>query len=234
MAAAAELRVPLKVDVGTRRQLGRGALNRLPAVQSHDGGAAPAAHHRSFIQMHKHILAGLARPSRSPASPPQPRTTASTSAAASARAACRTTASTTTPVSTGFKADRRVALPGLAVGRGQLRRPRIRRRQGRRARRSRPTSAAYRCRRSVSWRSGPVDLFARAGAIDWSADVTAPGLGINGSDDGIDFTYGVGAQFRVWSLSLRAEYELFDIDRRRHGRPALGRRDVDVPVVGQL
>ena len=58
---------------------------------------------------------------------------------------------------------------------------------------------------------GPVDVFARAGAIDWSADVTAPGLGIKGSDDGIDFTYGVGAQFRVWSLSLRAEYELFDI-----------------------
>ena len=58
---------------------------------------------------------------------------------------------------------------------------------------------------------GPVDVFARAGAIDWSADVTAPGLGIKGSDDGIDFTYGIGAQFRVWSLSLRAEYELYDI-----------------------
>jgi hypothetical protein len=58
---------------------------------------------------------------------------------------------------------------------------------------------------------GPVDVFARAGAIDWSADVTAPGLGINGSDDGVDFTYGIGAQFRVWSRSLRAEYELYDI-----------------------
>ena len=58
---------------------------------------------------------------------------------------------------------------------------------------------------------GPVDVFARAGAIDWSADVTAPGLGIKGSDDGVDFTYGIGAQFRVWSLSLRAEYELYDI-----------------------
>jgi OOP family OmpA-OmpF porin len=59
--------------------------------------------------------------------------------------------------------------------------------------------------------AGPVDLFARAGAIDWSADVTAQGLGIKGSDDGVDFTYGIGAQFRVWSLSLRAEYELYDI-----------------------
>lgn len=52
---------------------------------------------------------------------------------------------------------------------------------------------------------------ARAGAIDWSADVTASGLGTTGSDDGIDFTYGIGAQVRVWSLSLRAEYELYDI-----------------------
>ena len=60
-------------------------------------------------------------------------------------------------------------------------------------------------------RLGPVDLFARVGAIDWSADVTARDLDIRGSDDGTDFTYGVGAQFRVWSLSLRAEYELYDI-----------------------
>jgi OOP family OmpA-OmpF porin len=58
---------------------------------------------------------------------------------------------------------------------------------------------------------GPVDVFARVGAIDWSADVTARDLDIRGSDDGTDFTYGVGAQFRVWSLSLRAEYELYDI-----------------------
>jgi OOP family OmpA-OmpF porin len=58
---------------------------------------------------------------------------------------------------------------------------------------------------------GPVDLFARVGAIDWSADLSVSGTGINGSDDGTDLTYGVGAQFRVWGLSLRAEYEVFDI-----------------------
>ena len=56
-----------------------------------------------------------------------------------------------------------------------------------------------------------MDVFARAGAIDWSADVTAPGLGISGSDDGTDSPMASGAQFRVWSLSLRAEYEVFDI-----------------------
>jgi hypothetical protein len=58
---------------------------------------------------------------------------------------------------------------------------------------------------------GPVDLFARVGAIDWSADLSSPGVG-SGSDDGTDLTYGIGAQFRVWSLSVRAEYEMFDID----------------------
>ena len=57
---------------------------------------------------------------------------------------------------------------------------------------------------------GPVDLFARVGAIDWDANISSPGLG-SLSDDGTDLTYGVGAQFRVWSLSLRAEYERFDI-----------------------
>ena len=58
---------------------------------------------------------------------------------------------------------------------------------------------------------GPVDLFARVGAINWNADVTAPNLGVSASDDGTDLTYGVGAQFRVWSLSVRGEYEVFDI-----------------------
>jgi len=58
---------------------------------------------------------------------------------------------------------------------------------------------------------GPVDLFARAGAINWNGDIKSSTLG-RGSDDGTDLTYGVGAQFRVWSLSIRAEYEVFDID----------------------
>jgi hypothetical protein len=57
---------------------------------------------------------------------------------------------------------------------------------------------------------GPVDLFARVGAINWDAEISA--LGESFSDDGTDLTYGIGAQFRVWSLSIRAEYEQFDID----------------------
>jgi OOP family OmpA-OmpF porin len=58
---------------------------------------------------------------------------------------------------------------------------------------------------------GPVDLFARVGAINWNADLKAPSLDIKGSDDGTDLTYGVGVQFRVWSLSLRGEYERYDV-----------------------
>ena len=58
---------------------------------------------------------------------------------------------------------------------------------------------------------GPVDLFARVGAINWNADVNAPDLDLKSSDDGTDLAYGIGAQFRVWSLSIRGEYERFDI-----------------------
>jgi OOP family OmpA-OmpF porin len=58
---------------------------------------------------------------------------------------------------------------------------------------------------------GPVDLFARGGFISWDASLSQEGLGEIGSDDGMDLSYGAGAQFRVWSLTLRAEYERFDI-----------------------
>ena len=59
---------------------------------------------------------------------------------------------------------------------------------------------------------GPVDLFARAGLISWDSKAHLTGaVNASDSDDGMDFSYGAGAQFRIWSLSLRAEYEVFDI-----------------------
>jgi hypothetical protein len=58
---------------------------------------------------------------------------------------------------------------------------------------------------------GPVDVFARVGAINYNADLKAPAFDIKASDDGTDFTYGIGAQFRIWSLSFRAEYERFEV-----------------------
>ncbi len=53
---------------------------------------------------------------------------------------------------------------------------------------------------------GPVDLFAKGGLISWDSKVTGF------DEDGTDLAYGVGAQFRVWSISVRAEYEIFDVD----------------------
>jgi hypothetical protein len=58
---------------------------------------------------------------------------------------------------------------------------------------------------------GPLDVFAKLGAVNWDADVSVPGTGLSGSDDGTDLMYGAGVQFRVWSLSIRGEYEIFDI-----------------------
>jgi hypothetical protein len=70
---------------------------------------------------------------------------------------------------------------------------------------------------------GPVDLFARAGFISWDTKARLPEIeGATDSDDGMDFSYGVGAQFRVWSLSLRAEYEVFDISSDKVDMISLG------------
>jgi hypothetical protein len=58
---------------------------------------------------------------------------------------------------------------------------------------------------------GPVDLFAKGGLVSWDATLGIDGVGsIN--EDGTDLAYGVGAQFRVWSMSIRAEYEVFDVE----------------------
>jgi len=53
---------------------------------------------------------------------------------------------------------------------------------------------------------GPVDLFAKVGALSWDTTVAREDL------DGTDLAYGVGAQFRFLSLAVRGEYEVFDID----------------------
>lgn len=58
---------------------------------------------------------------------------------------------------------------------------------------------------------GPVDLFAKGGLVSWDSEIGTRGITLS-RDDGTDLAYGVGAQFRLGSLSLRAEYEVFDID----------------------
>jgi opacity protein-like surface antigen len=54
--------------------------------------------------------------------------------------------------------------------------------------------------------TGPVDLYAKVGLISWDSKISG-----NFDDDGTDLAYGVGAQFRVLGLSIRAEYEKFDV-----------------------
>ena len=57
---------------------------------------------------------------------------------------------------------------------------------------------------------GPFGVFAKAGAISWDADSTFGGT--TTSDSGSDPAYGLGARFAIGSFSVRAEYEVFDVD----------------------
>jgi len=59
---------------------------------------------------------------------------------------------------------------------------------------------------------GPVDLFAKGGLISWDSRVELDGFGDIFEEDGTDLAYGVGVQFRLLSLGIRAEYEVFDLD----------------------
>jgi OOP family OmpA-OmpF porin len=59
---------------------------------------------------------------------------------------------------------------------------------------------------------GPVDLFAKGGLVKSNSTVKLSGVGKLFDTDGTDFAYGVGAQFRLLSVSLRAEYEVFDVE----------------------
>ena len=59
---------------------------------------------------------------------------------------------------------------------------------------------------------GPVDLFAKGGLISLDTSIDVDGLGTVYNEDGTDLAYGVGLQFRLLSLGVRAEYERFDID----------------------
>jgi hypothetical protein len=58
---------------------------------------------------------------------------------------------------------------------------------------------------------GPVGVFAKAGMISWDLDAFVDGVE-EGSDDGSDPAYGVGAKFNLGSLEIRGEYEYFDLE----------------------
>lgn len=58
--------------------------------------------------------------------------------------------------------------------------------------------------------AGPVDLFAKLGYISWDIEATVQGQNL--SDDGSDLGYGLGLSFGLGSLSVRGEYEVYDVE----------------------
>lgn len=59
--------------------------------------------------------------------------------------------------------------------------------------------------------AGPVDLFAKVGLINYDASGSVRNVGKVLDDDGTEFAYGLGVQFRLLSFSIRGEYEKFDV-----------------------
>jgi hypothetical protein len=59
---------------------------------------------------------------------------------------------------------------------------------------------------------GPVDFFVKGGLVSFDTSIDIDGRGTIYQEDGTDLAYGVGVQFRLLSLGIRAEYEKFDID----------------------
>ena len=57
---------------------------------------------------------------------------------------------------------------------------------------------------------GPVSLFGKVGAIQWDGKTNSPS---SGKSSGTDPAYGVGLQFQISSIAIRAEYELFSLDK---------------------
>lgn len=57
---------------------------------------------------------------------------------------------------------------------------------------------------------GSVTFFAKAGLFAWDVEASTAGLSL-GTDDGVDFTYGVGALYKFAAIpfSVRAEYQIF-------------------------
>ena len=58
---------------------------------------------------------------------------------------------------------------------------------------------------------GPVSLFGKVGAISWNGKTSYPSQ--SGKESGTDPAYGVGLQLQISSFAIRAEYELFTLNK---------------------
>jgi len=61
---------------------------------------------------------------------------------------------------------------------------------------------------------GPVDLFAKLGVISWDSDIKAIYEEVvdRQSDSGTDAAYGIGAAFKLGSIAIRGEFEMFQVE----------------------
>ncbi|TFG38651.1 MAG: hypothetical protein E4H42_07325 [Chromatiales bacterium] len=60
---------------------------------------------------------------------------------------------------------------------------------------------------------GPIGLFGKYGAMSWDAEATFDGLSDpDGSIDGSEPMYGVGAKFGIGAIDIRLEYEAIDLN----------------------
>lgn len=57
---------------------------------------------------------------------------------------------------------------------------------------------------------GPFGIFAKAGVLSWDADAK---FGTTISESGSDPAYGLGARFAIGPIAVRAEYEVYDLDK---------------------
>ncbi|MFC6669688.1 outer membrane beta-barrel protein [Marinobacterium aestuariivivens] len=57
-----------------------------------------------------------------------------------------------------------------------------------------------------------VDLYAKVGFHNWDADLNLAGTGISLSDDGTDPVYGAGINYTVNHISVRFEFERYELD----------------------
>ena len=58
-----------------------------------------------------------------------------------------------------------------------------------------------------------VDIYAKAGVVSWNAELESLSSAFaDADDDGVDFAYGAGLQLHLGSLSVRAEYEKFEVE----------------------
>ena len=60
---------------------------------------------------------------------------------------------------------------------------------------------------------GPIGVFGKYGTMSWDAEATLDGLSDpDGSIDGNEPMYGVGAKFGIGKVDIRVEYEAIDLD----------------------